>query len=314
MSIARPRLAFAIAIATTLLGVTEAVALRTEQDKSTATVFDGDRPVMRYRHGGVPMKPYVDQLFSPAGVQVLRDSPHDHKHHHALMFATAADGVDFWAETPGCGTQKSLAVEAYDHQVPDGTWQAGFSQEVDWLRPGSDKPLLVEQRRIRVVEDHGRKGEGLGATLVEWRSSVQPPKGKSVLSGDHYFGLGLRFLQSMDGGRFFNADDKQGEVVRGDEHLTPTKWCAYTAKADGKPVTVAVFDHPKNVRHPAKMFTMMTPFAYLSATINLWKEPLTVEAGKPLDLRYGVAVWDGEVDRATVEKVYQRWLEIAGEK
>ena len=71
------------------------------------SVFDGDRPVLRYRYADVPMKPYVDQLFSPAGVQVLRDSPHDHKHHHALMFATAVDGVDFWSEV-GQGFGKEI--------------------------------------------------------------------------------------------------------------------------------------------------------------------------------------------------------------
>ena len=78
-----------------------------------------------------------------------------------------------------------------------------------------------------------------------------------MLSGIHYYGLGMRFLTSMDnGGRFFNADDKPGDVIGGDQRLTPTKWCAYTAKADGKPVTVAIFDHPANLRHPAKLFTM----------------------------------------------------------
>jgi Methane oxygenase PmoA len=122
----------------------------------------------------------------------------------------------------------------------------------------------------------------------------------------------MRFIESMDsGGRFFNADDKLGEIVRGDERLTAVKWCAYTAKADGKPVTVAVFDHPENFRYPARMFTMTQHFAYLSATRNEWKEPITVKAGKPLDLRFGVAVWDGEVDKKTVEKLYQRWLKLS---
>jgi len=149
--------------------------------------------------------------------------------------------------------------------------------------------------------------------LLDWRSRLQTPPGKDsmALTGSHYFGLGMRFVASMDdGGRFSNADDKLGEVVRGDERLTPTKWCAFTAKADGKPVTVAIFDHPQNPRYPARMFTMAKPFAYLSATRNEWKEPLVVNADKPLDLSYGVAVWDGEVDKSTVEKLYQRWLNL----
>ena len=32
----------------------------------------------------------------------------------------------------------------------------------------------------------------------------------------------------------------------------------------------------------------------------------------PLNLCYGVALWDGEVDKATVEKLYQRWVELSG--
>jgi hypothetical protein len=311
-----PRTLLAVAIAATIVAAGHNASaaegnghtLRIAQDNATVSVFDGDQPLLRYRHADVPMKPYVDQLFSPAGVQVLRDSPHDHKHHHALMFATGADGVDFWSEVgQGFGKQVHKSVADVKATVTDGAGQAGFVEQLDWIGPKSEKPLLVERRAIKAI-----KAPDLGATLVEWQSRLQTPPGKdtAVLTGSHYFGLGMRFLQSMDGGRFFNADDKQGEIVRGDEQLTPVKWCAYTAKADGKPVTVAVFDYPKNLRYPAKMFTMMTPFAYLSATRNEWMEPIKIEAGKPLNLSYGVAVWDGEVDKATVEKLYQRWLKM----
>jgi hypothetical protein len=76
------------------------------------------------------------------------------------------------------------------------------------------------------------------------------------------------------------------------------------------PVTVAVFDCPDNIHHPAKMFTMTKPFAYLSATVNAWKQPITLDAGEPLQLSYGVALWDGAVDKASVENLYQRWLAL----
>ncbi len=88
------------------------------------------------------------------------------------------------------------------------------------------------------------------------------------------------------------------------------KRCAYTAKADGKPVTVAMFDHPGNFR-PATFFTLTHGFAYLSATLNEWKEPITLKAGQPLKLCYGIALWDGEVDKAAVEKLYQRWVKLS---
>ena len=278
-------------------------------EKSTISIAEGNRPILRYRYADVPMKPYADQLFSPAGVQVLRDSPFDHKHHHGLMYALAVDGVDFWGEFDAqYGKQRQRMLHVAE-ATPQSGGRAGFVQELDWLGPASAKPLLVERRAINVL-----KAADLGATLVQWCSGLQTPPGKDsiVISGAHYFGLGMRFLVSMDrGGHFFNADDKTGSIVHGDERLTRTKWCAYTAKADGKPVTVALFDHPSNLRHPATMFTMNTPFAYLSATMNEWKEPITVKAGCPLNLCYGVALWDGEVDKATVEQLYQRWLKLS---
>ena len=285
-------------------------ALRISQDNATVSVFDGSRLMLHYRYTDVPMKPYVDQFVSPAGVQVLRNSPSDHKHHHALMFALAVDHVNFWEEhLANSGRQKHKSLADVKATVHNGIGRAGFVQELDWVGPDAEKPLLVERRAIHVVQ-----AADLGATLVEWRCRLQTPLGKEamVLGGSHYFGLGMRLLASMDnGGRFFNATDKLGEVVNGDQWLTPTKWCAYTAKADGKPVTVAIFDHPANLRHPAKMFTMSKPFVYLSATMNQWKEPIAVKAGKPLDLCYGVALWDGAVDGAAVEKLYRRWLALS---
>ena len=81
-----------------------------------------------------------------------------------------------------------------------------------------------------------------------------------------------------------------------------------------KPVTAAIFDHPDNLRHPARMFTIGHRFVYLSATRNEWKEPVVVKAENPLELNYGVALWDGEVTKATVEKLHQQWLTLsAGE-
>ncbi len=287
-------------------------SLRVEESKTGMNIRDVHRLILSYRHNGrgTEYKPYMEKLYSPAGVQVLRDSPSDHKHHHALMFALSVDGVNFWEESkPENGRERFRS--GYVKNAPrDNVERAGFVETVDWVAPAPDRTVLVERREITAFQ-----APDLGATLIEWRCRLEAPPGKdsAVLTGAHYNGLGLRFLKSMDsGGRFFNSDHRQGEVVRGDERLTPAKWCAYTAKADGHQVTVALFDHPNNLRYPAKMFTMTKPFAYLSATLNEWKEPVEVKAGKPLNLCYGVALWDGEKDKATVEKLYKRWLEISG--
>jgi hypothetical protein len=279
--------------------------MRVVTAENDVSIRRGGSEMVQYRYGGTPFKPYVRQIVTPKGVGVLRDAPHDHLHHHALMFAVAVDGVDFWSENKTNGRQVHRSfVKAPDNRGGDKKkTTAGFTELLDWVAPKDKEALLTERRTIQVHDD-------AEATIVTWRSRLALRSGKKTakLTGAHYFGLGMRFVTSMDkGGRFDNASGKEGQVVRGTEKLTPAAWCAYFAKADGKPVTVAMFDHPANPRHPAAWFTMTKPFAYLAATLNLSKEPLTLTAGKPLTLQYGIAVWDGHVKRGRIEKTWKEW-------
>ena len=80
-------------------------SLEIEKGDVAITVSSAQGPLVQYRFADVPFKPYVRELHTPSGVQVLRDSPHDHKHHHALMYAIGVDGVSYWEETERSGRQ-----------------------------------------------------------------------------------------------------------------------------------------------------------------------------------------------------------------
>ena len=281
-------------------------------DENVLSVQADHSPLLLYRYNNVPFKPYIQQLFSPSGVNILRDAPFDHLHHHALMYAVKVDGVNFWEETPTAGKQIHKSFTNITSKVKTDTendkhhqvHHAAFTELIDWNN-SSGQLLLKEKRTVEV-----QQATDLNATLLIWKSEFELPEAaeSATLTGAHYHGLGMRFLISMDkGGLFINPDNKTGTVFRGQERLLRSTWCAYTANADGKPVTVAMFDHPQNPRHPATWFTMTEPFAYLSATLNLHVEPLKVDLGKTLVLRYAVAVWDGIVDDDRINKLYQQW-------
>ncbi len=279
-----------------ILAINRVLALEVVKDQSTVKINAGGKPVAKYRFADVPFKPYVSQLYTPGGVAMLRDSPFDHKHHHSLMFAIGADGTDFWTERPKCGKQVHKSLETGD---------GSLVHQLEWTATNGT-PVLLEQRIIKI-----NKADDLNTTLLTWQSNLKNPAGRDEikLTGNHYFGLGIRFVTSMDKiGTFINSSGHTGEVVRGDERLAPARWCAYSAPVEGKMVTVAVFDHPLNLRHPSNKFTMLNPFSYLSSTLNLWKEPFVLKSGQPLELRYGVAAWDGKIDASAIEKVYQRWI------
>jgi hypothetical protein len=288
-----------------------APALKVAVGPPSATVHEGARLLIKYNFGDVPFKPYVVEFPTPGGFNPLRDQVADHKHHHALMFAVAADGVNFWEETPKCGKQVHRGFAGSDVRQRGGASEARFTETLDWAAPDGTV-LMQEERTIRV-----HRAAGLDASLLTWETKLRPGPGKEsvVLGGSHYYGLGMRFLASMDKtGTFLLADEQApATTVRGDETLRPSAWCAYAVKgSDGKASTSAMFDHPGNAR-PALWFTMKAAFAYQSATLNYWKEPLTVKAAEPLVLRYGVASWDGEAGRAAIAAMRERWLALARE-
>jgi len=283
-------------------------SVKVVSDESVVSITAAERPVAEYQLQPKPRKSYFGKLFSPGGVNVLRDAPSDHLHHHGLMFAVAVDGVDFWSENEKCGHQKHAGLADVGETSHAGLPWGTFTQGVDWLGPDAETQHLEERRTIYccVIPDGG-------PTLLVWQADLEPPPGKPsvTLSGSTYFGLGMRFVQSMDtGGRFQNADGKTGVEGTNDKR---SDWCTYSATADGKPVTVAMFDDPKNPRHPATWFTMDSHFAYLAATLNLSKEPLVIESAEPVTLRYVVAVWDGDVRQEKIGKFYGQLLEWASD-
>lgn len=261
--------------------------------------FDG-RPMFEYRFApDVAFKPYIFQLYSPGGVPILRDAPVDHIHHHGLMFAVAVNDEPFWEEVI-----KGAIVGG--RQIPRQTEVTGdlITQQLDWQTRAGDI-VLHEKRTIKPLAHPD-------ATLLTWRCRLETPPGKEsvTLSGHPYYGLGARLLESMDKVcKFMNSTGQPGVSIGGDHCLVPASWVACSGPTpDGGMVTMAIFDHPGNFRYPSQKFTMAVPFAYISTTLN-WKEPFPLKAGEPLDLCYGVAVWDGETPPEQIEKACRQWQE-----
>ena len=283
-------------------------------DENKLLVYNQDQIVMCYQYDDVPFKPYLQKLFTPAGINILRDAPHDHLHHHGLMFAYTINDINFWEELPTSGKELHRQFEEFKIGKKEERPQAWFTEKIDWIDTTKKEVLLQEERTIGAEVLQNPK-----AVLLTWTSIFALPQGKRkvVLGGAHYNGLGMRFLKSIDQDKtaeFFNADGKDGTVFRGEEKLVRSNWCAFTSYAEGKPVTVAMFDLPSNIRHPATWFTMKKPFAYLSATLAVYEEPMVLHGNEKMTLCYGVAVWDGSAEPGEIEKTYQKWIKDQSQK
>jgi hypothetical protein len=274
-------------------------------DQKTTKIFltSNGKIIADYRFNKVRFKPYIEKLRTPSGRNILRDAPYDHLHHHGLMFAIAVNGCNFWEEfTPKHGKEITVSI----NPQPDKE-TSSLESELDW-KDGESKTLIKENRKISVSTISAEKANE-NVTLLDWQTTLKTDDKGVILdkSNHHYFGLGLRFDQTMDkSGRFFSdSETNKSDSVRGDERLTPCKWMAYTAKLNGEPVTVAVFGYPSNPI-PTMAFTMGDAgksFAYLGITLNLHRQPVEMKPNSTLTFRYRVAVWDGEVTPETIEKL-----------
>ncbi len=253
----------------------------------------GSQTLFSYTFAPEQIKPYVRELAPLGGENILRDSPFDHKHHHALMFAIKVNGVNFWEEAAGCGHEKPVGLPVIETQRSgDGRSQALIRQRINWDSGATDSsgsaPLLIENRALSVAID-----ESLGEVAVHWTSQfkVGPDVPEVELGGTNYHGLGIRFRQDLDPLATHLIAGKQPDLGGTKQDVSRAAWAAVTFNAPPKPATIAVFPSTRNPGGETRFFSMMHPFAYLSATAGLDRNPLRFKSNESFTFEYVITVY-----------------------
>jgi len=275
-------------------------ALHIKIDPEFATVSAGARVILRYRYEHDP-RPYLQALHTPKGVPLLLEAPTEYAHHRGLMYAATVNGVDFWGEAAKVGKIVHQTIHAGNPRM-----NAGFMQDLEWRSP-EGKPLLAEHRTVWVWGT--QPVLDAGAVLFDWRMVLEPAPGVAdvELTDDRDAGLGLRIVTAPEQDVHFITAQTPTSAESQNATVYAGRWCAYTTNTDGKPVTLALFDHPGNP-WPAAWLAAKAPYARLAATLKLHEHPTKLKAGESLRLVYGVAAWDGQIEPAKIESLYQLWL------
>lgn len=272
----------------------------------------GERTLLVYAFATNQFKPYVRELYTLRGQNVLRDAPADHRHHHGLMYGIRVNGVNFWEETDAPGLQQP--VGAPRHRLverADGRRSAQFTQRIHWLprahRPGArtdigpPKPLLIEQRTLTLSVD-----EAAGEVALEWDAEFQVGDAPVMLHGQNYNGLGWRPPAAFDGAVEFQNPDREPYPPPGQHASIPTRWTSATGILDGRNFTLALMAQSTNPGR-SRFFSMVKPFAYLSATQGLDREPLEYNPAERFRLRFLALVWSEARPAEAVERRWNAW-------
>jgi hypothetical protein len=287
------------------------LTLALHDDRGEIEIRYGDKPLIVYASATNQFKPYVRELYTLSGENVLRDAPADHLHHHGLMYAIRVNGVNFWEERDAPGVERPVNLLSHGvSKSKTGLPQAKFTQLIHWLAhtnrnvvDARGAALLIEQRTLTLTVDSKN-----GGVVLQWDATFEVGQsGNVTLQGTDYNGLGLRLQQSFDRVAVFQNSEKLPYDGRDTRNNLPARWTSVTGKTGNGEVTVALFGKSSNRGGDTSFFTLLEPFAYLSATQALNKTPLDYAAGETFRLSYLVTVYNQPKSADFLQERYETW-------
>ncbi len=308
---------FAFVLVGTCLPVVgeESKPVRFEQSEGTVKVFVGEDHFTTFDHSNYD-KPILYPILGPGQIGMTRNWPmkqdvegeaHDHPHHKSMWISHEISGVDFWAERGGRVETESVATDF------SGSGDNAFRAASRWIKKSDESQLLSDQTDYRfggnddsrwidcTITYHANRGEvvfddtkeGLFAirTHPDLRLTPRPKDGVKEVFG-----------------KATNSEGISGKAIWGKQ----ARWLLYQGPIDGEPMSIAMYDHPTNLRHPttwhARDYGLVTanPFG-LHHFLGKAKGEGAYKLGKgeSLTLRYRVEFFKGLVSAAEVERRFR---------
>ena len=257
-------------------------------------------------------KPYLYPICAADGTPLTRGYPqenlpgeeHDHPHQHSLWFAHGSvDGRDFWREIPKTG------AIVHDALLEATSGAAGIIRTRNrWMLPEGTQ-VCTEERKIRVQPVPG-------GCLLDFEVTLQAGAQPLVMGDSSEGAMAIRLVQWMCQPHQFEKKDVAGagHAVNSEGQRDAAAWGQRAAWVDcfaphnGGIYGVALFDHPRNPRHPP--WWHVRDYGLLSANpfgeYDFAKKPappgsaFTIPAGGSATFRYRFYFHSGDTAAAGV--------------
>ncbi|MEE2658361.1 MAG: PmoA family protein [Candidatus Latescibacterota bacterium] len=272
-------------------------------------LYHGERPLTLYRAcEELPCtdspKPCFAPIYDSSGQLITEYRPADHTWHTGLFFGWVhANDANLWGGNryqPASGKYEIEdgpihGVQRHDcfRELIESGSQVGLREHLTWL-DAEDGELACETRDLSFELCKG----GYRWTI---ESTITPTSSSLTLGGSRakagYSGLVLRM-----GPPFAEAHHICSEGRVGHEAIMkqPARWVAASGAAGGM---VALFDHPRNPRHPVTWFTRKN----LLGTGPLQSGDLEIASTDHLSLRHAFLVLDVPLTADSLEAEFQRF-------
>ena len=278
------------------------------------TVSIGGQPFTEYFFKDVP-RPYFYPVLGPNEVPMTRNWPlknvegeeHDHKHHRSLWFAHGEiNGVDFWSEDKSFGR----TVHEKFNAIKSGPGSGTISSRNNWVTQDG-KVICTDDRTVRIYDSTNPR-------MLDFEITLHASNGELTFGDTKEGMMSIRLAESMRLTHGKKSGD--GHIVTsagvhdGDTWGKRADWVDYYGPVDGKIVGVAMFDHPKNPRHPT--WWHVRDYGLFAANPfglhDFEKKPahsgdFKVPAGQSVTFKYRLIFHEGDVQRAKIAELYGKY-------
>ncbi len=262
-------------------------------------------------------RPYCYPLMGPSEVAMTRNWPmknvpdeeHDHPHHRSLWFAIGElNGHDFWSEQKAFGK----TVHEEFQEVKSGKKEGVIRERNKWV--AADGTVVCTDERTWRFYAPARPGE----RLMDFDITLFASNGELTFGDTKEGMMAVRLAETMR----LKGKVGQGHIVNsagvrdGQTWGKRADWCDYYGPVDGKTVGIAIFDNPKNPRHPT--WWHVRDYGLFAANPfgqhDFEKLPdktagnLVVPAGKSVTFRYRFYLHEGDDEQAKVAEKYAEYV------
>jgi Family of unknown function (DUF6807) len=320
-------LAFLSCVALTLTSCAQPSAKRTDRNSGVRITELADRVRVEingalfteYHFKDVP-RPYCYPVLGPDGLPMTRNWPmkdvpgesHDHQHHRSLWFAHGSvNGQDFWSEQKGFG-----------RTIHEKFLQLKSGKNVGIIR--SENKWVAHDGKVECTDDRTWRFYNRPADerLFDFEITIHASNGDVTLGDTKEGTMAMRLNESMRlAPNSYNVGKPTGHIVNsegvrdGNTWGKRADWCDYYGPVEGKIVGVAIFDNPKNPRHPTWWHVRdyglfaANPFGrhYFERLPDKHAGDFVIPAGKSVTFRYRFYMHEGNEKQGKVAEHYAEY-------
>jgi hypothetical protein len=259
-------------------------------------------------------RPYCYPLIGPDSVAMTRDYPmksppnedHDHVHHRSLWFAHGmVNGHDFWTEQKNFG---KTVHESFEEIKSDNDFGVIKSRNRWVANDGS--VICTDDRTLRIYKPRTDKER-----IFDFEITLHASNGELTFGDTKEGTMAVRVAETMklkregDHGHIVNSAGLRDNETWGKR----ADWCDYYGPIGGSIYGIAIFDHPKNPRHPTWWHVRdyglfaANPFGQhdFESLPDKAAGNLTVKSGESITFRYRFYLHPGDTQTAKVAKEYE---------